>query len=127
MKKLLFVVSFFITQQLHSIELLNNFLKSEQAKTMFKEAVTAGIVLVSAKLGWKEFQKGNLFPGQEPKEKSSAIVKKELQEEYEGLCKKVALHQKLLLYVISVCNEAERADFEALLSEEEVKLLMNMA
>jgi len=127
MKRILLVMSLSVMQQVQSVEFLNKILESEQTKKMFEQIVTAGVIFVSAKLGWKEFGKGNLIPGQQSKEKSSEVVKKELYDECARLDRDLSLNRKLLLYLFSVCNEVERANFEALLSDEEKLIFAQVA
>ena len=50
-------------------------------------------------------------------------MKKRLHQEVVDVQKDVILNQKLLLYLLSVCSEAEKEAFEALLSEDEKEAL----
>ena len=123
MKKLFLVVSFFLVQHIHSLETLKELAASPEVQKFMKEVATTSIIYISAKLGWKEFKKGSLLPGQKKKEKNSEKVKRKLHKEVVNMQKDVALNHKLLLYLLSVCSEVERAEFEALLSDDEKKVL----
>ena len=110
--------------KVYSMELLQQLFESPEVQKIAKEVAAATVVYVTTKIGWKEFKKGTLLPGQKKKEKSSEKVRKKLHKEVLELQKEVMVNRKVLLYLLSVCDEADIKDFQSLLSEEE-KLVIN--
>lgn len=122
MKKIILIISLLLSQNTHSMDMMNQFnevLQSPQIKQALTNVITVAVLALSAKLGLKEFQKGKLFPTQTPQEKSSEVVKQELENE-------LKVHRKVLLHLLSLLSEENLQGLELLLSEEEQQIFVDM-